>query len=384
MVSWLADGTLLAALDMRNSSALTSSVVTLNIVFMSLVAVVTTLRIYIRVYMVRAAGLDDYIMVVAAAVALILSSFFLDGATHGLGKHIWILYRDEPNFLATMKHFTQSLYACYLTYATAITLTKVSIIFSYIRIFPAQNRQLRQFLLITGILIVAIWFCSIFAIIFECTPVQAAWDLTIPNGKCIDILSFFYVISALTIATDIILWITPLPYFWKMNINIREKLLLCILFSFAAFACVASILRLAQLHGLRSKDITYTAVGSANWSVAEVCTAIICASIPTMRPIALLVLPRSWFTSMVHNPTRISQDARVSGGVKLRSRCGSGEMIMRSSNDTLALPISGIAIDLEQTGSSIFAYPSASLTISQQDQNRSRITLVPMTPFEKC
>jgi len=88
-------------------------------------------------------------------------------------------------------------------------------------------------------------------------------------------------------------------------------------------ACVASIIRLTQLKSLTGYDISCTyckispslqeltsnadqAVRSLNWSVIEVGTAIICASLSSLRPLAVRIMPS--FFSHFTNPTRNLSD----------------------------------------------------------------------------
>jgi hypothetical protein len=82
-------------------------------------------------------------------------------------------------------------------------------------------------------------------------------------------------------------------------------------------ACIASILRLAQLHGLHSKDITYTSVPSLNWSVAEVSTAILCACIPSMRPLAVAILPRAFLSSLTPSSRSNTKTQTTNTGTEL-------------------------------------------------------------------
>lgn len=70
-----------------------------------------------------------------------------------------------------------------------------------------------------------------FAIVFECVPVSAAWDWT-EQGRCIDILKFFDVSSAFNIITDLTLLVAPLPVFWGMNMRRGERIIICGLFGF--------------------------------------------------------------------------------------------------------------------------------------------------------
>jgi len=82
------------------------------------------------------------LMALAAIFTIVLCSFNLVGTNFGLGTHIWRLAPSIPILLHKTTRITQSLYGCYLSYATAITLTKCYIIVSYLRIFP--NQSLRQ------------------------------------------------------------------------------------------------------------------------------------------------------------------------------------------------------------------------------------------------
>jgi hypothetical protein len=168
-------------------------------------------------------------MLLATIFTVVLCTFSLIGAHFGLGTHIWLLSASLPTFLHKATRITQSLYGCYLSYATSITLVKLSLILSYLRIFPAQ--RFRRLILSTGALVVLMWICNVFAIIFQCTPVSAAWDWT-EKGRCINILSFFYVTSSINIATDLVLWFAPLPVFWGMNMSKRERVMICGLFGF--------------------------------------------------------------------------------------------------------------------------------------------------------
>lgn len=72
-------------------------------------------------------------------------------------------------------------------------------------------------------------------------------------------------------------------------------------------ATVASIIRLTQLHNLGSVDFSYACVSSLNWSVVEVGTGIICASVPSMKPILKHLYPRRFLSQpsgiSARNPT---------------------------------------------------------------------------------
>ena len=129
-----------------------------------------------------------------------------------------------------MTHGFKVLLVCQLLYVTAITITKASIIASYLRVLPTPT--FRWLMYVTGTVVIAIWICSVFVTTFQCTPTYAAWDLLVQKKKCLNIVNFFYVQSSINIATDLLLCTSPLPLFWKLNVARNERILLCTVFGF--------------------------------------------------------------------------------------------------------------------------------------------------------
>lgn len=85
-------------------------------------------------------------------------------------------------------------------------------------------------LFVVGFVVISFWIASVFAIIFTCVPVQAAWNFTI-QGKCFPVVTYFYVNAGFNIATDIILCVAPMPLLWAMNLPRQQRFIVCILFS---------------------------------------------------------------------------------------------------------------------------------------------------------
>jgi len=170
-------------------------------------------------------------MILALLFAILLSASCLLGEHFGLGKHIWNL---TSNLLDIPEHvglITKTLYGCYLSYATAITFIKYSIMATYFRIFP--KGILRHIVIAIGLVVTAIWICNIFAIIFTCVPIQAAWNYNI-EGNCFPIVHFFYASSSFNITTDLLLWFLPLPTLWALSMPKPQRVVLCFLFSMGA------------------------------------------------------------------------------------------------------------------------------------------------------
>ncbi|KAE9363857.1 hypothetical protein N431DRAFT_432028 [Stipitochalara longipes BDJ] len=276
-------------------------------------------------------------MVLALIFGLLLSVACLVGSSYGLGKHIWNLSDNLLDLAYDTGRVTKALYGCYLAYSTSITFTKLSIIATYTRIFP--NGALRYSIYAVGMVIIIFWITSIFAIIFTCVPIQAAWDYSITDAKCIHILDYFYTAAGVNIATDLLLCFLPLPTIWKLQMPKAQRIVVCVIFGMGTFACVATTLRLTQLGHLSGIDIPYQSVGSLNWSEIEVGTAIVCASISSLRPLATRYLPSAF--------THFTQHTSDLPSLRL---------------DNTATSTSGIT--------SKVAHPSAARSMTQSDTDR--------------
>lgn len=95
---------------------------------------------------------------------------------------------------------------------------------------------------------------TVFAIVFQCTPVALAWDKTL-EGTCVDVTTVFYSHAGINISLDFIIYITPMPMLWSVQRPIRERMALIVVFAIGGFVCVTGILRLWSLqHAATSED----------------------------------------------------------------------------------------------------------------------------------
>src|SRR6266536_4364561 len=164
-------------------------------------------------------------MILALVLAMLLSASCLLGEHFSLGKHIWNLTPNLLDIPEQVGRITKTLYGCYLAYATAITFIKYSIMAMYFRIFP--KGILRHIVIAIGVVVTAIWISSVFAIIFTCVPVQAAWNYNI-KGRCFPIVKYLYASASLNIATDLLLWFLPFPTLWALSMPKLQRVVLCL------------------------------------------------------------------------------------------------------------------------------------------------------------
>ncbi|KAI4705024.1 hypothetical protein J4E89_009317 [Alternaria sp. Ai002NY15] len=140
-------------------------------------------------------------------------------------------------------HTSKYLFICQILYAFAIALTKIAIISSYLRFI--HDKTFRIWMYAISVCIVGLWIsgktshssrhvtCAevllgIFVTIFQCRPVQGAWDFTL-EPVCVDYVTYLYASSAVNVATDLLLCALPIPHIWRLNMPKRQRIVLCVL-----------------------------------------------------------------------------------------------------------------------------------------------------------
>jgi hypothetical protein len=114
------------------------------------------------------------------------------------------------------------------------------------------------------------------------------------GGTCrIDTKAHQLAIAGIYIATDVIIWILPMPLVFQLKLYPRERILAIITFSLGAIACIASCFRLEAL----TKYTDYNTQSSTTliieaWTIVELNLALICSSAPAVRALAIHYAPK--------------------------------------------------------------------------------------------
>ncbi|KAJ5520418.1 hypothetical protein N7463_000871 [Penicillium fimorum] len=181
------------------------------------------------------------------------------------------------------KGFGKSFMAVQLLYFTNAVITKISLLLLFYRIFGIV-RSFRRALWASGFLVVAYFItCSVTSIV-GCSPVSKAWNTGGP-GHCIDEVAFFRWNGVGNMFLDFLVLCLPIPMAWQVKTTTRQKCILTLIFLLGGFVCIISILRIVSFELAVISDPTYTSISPATWSSAEQSVGIICACLPTLRPL---------------------------------------------------------------------------------------------------
>ncbi|KAH7091696.1 CFEM domain-containing protein [Paraphoma chrysanthemicola] len=234
-------------------------------------------------------GADDACLLITVYTGM-SNAILIDRGTipSGLGRDVWTLnFQDITNFV-------RFFYVMEVLYFVELTFLKLSLLLFYIRIFPGA--QVKKLLWGTVAFNVAFGIAFILAGIFQCQPISHywhGWDGEHPNGKCFNINALAWANAAISIAVD--LWMLGIPLFQvaKLNMALKKKIAVCLMFMVGTFVTVVSILRLRSLVTFaNSINPTWDQWDVSHWSIVEINVGLICACMPAFRTLLAGVLPK--------------------------------------------------------------------------------------------
>ena len=279
--------------------------VTLTVTIVTLVActIFVFFRLLTRTWIVRKIQIEDWFILAAWLVAVGFSVSICIGTAYGLGLHSVDIHPGSEVSLRKAE------YAFSVLYNPALMLTKTSILTFFLTL--AQDNPLFRWcsylvLAVVNVAGLALTFLSI----FQCRPVSAGFIYPTPqNADCIDIVTLYLSSAPVNIITDLAILFLPMPTLTGMRLPRKQKIILVVTFSFGVFVTVVDIVRIAYLenaavsrleavgkdHGnarvVEEKDFPWYASLSFMWSAVEVNLGIVCACVPSLKPLFLRFLP---------------------------------------------------------------------------------------------
>ncbi|KAE9363383.1 hypothetical protein N431DRAFT_450160 [Stipitochalara longipes BDJ] len=223
-------------------------------------------------------GKDDYTIVLALIPATAFSALVIALTNVGLGKHIILLTPAKGIILGKEAMAAQAVLNL------AIFTSKLSILLLYHRLFGSSSRKFTIALWASGGFVAAWTFAGAMVIIFQCTPVKAAWDPFIPH-TCINFDIFLTIISLINVFSDVLILCLPLPLLWRLQTTPRRKWQLIGMFMMGSLVCIGSVVRTIYASEASLTDESWDDTKPALWSMIETNLAIVSACLPTYRPL---------------------------------------------------------------------------------------------------
>ncbi|KAI1650452.1 uncharacterized protein F4817DRAFT_261547 [Daldinia loculata] len=257
-------------------------------------------------------GHDDTVMCFVMVLAIGLAGISIPITDNGLGLDMWFVPHDDITEVLRLYFFDE------LLYITALALTKISILFFYLKVFPKRSFRLCTYALIAINLVYAITYDLL--LIFQCNPIKGAWlqwDGEFET-QCISINVLGWSAAAINIALDLAVIILPLPELFALSLSLRKRLQIIAMFTVGFFITIVSIVRLNSLIRFgNTQNLTQDYVETGYWSTIEVPVGIACACMPAVRSLFSLALPKLFGTTRATGGSTFNSFGPSSSGNRL-------------------------------------------------------------------
>ncbi|KAL9596012.1 MAG: hypothetical protein Q9219_006096 [cf. Caloplaca sp. 3 TL-2023] len=263
-------------------------------------------RMYTRSYLIRNVGIDDWMIVLALVLAIVMSSLVTADVHYGAGRHFATLSPVEQTLANKLNWIAQpfAIFSC--------GVGKISIAFLILRIM-AKNKLRERFLYTLIALLVTINAICVGFIFGQCTPARKLWEPSVA-GSCLDPsiqqdVGFFQ--ASFSCFSDFVLALFPLAIIWNLRMRTAVKFGIGGAMSLGVFATGAAIVKTIQLQQLTARaDYTYDTVNLVIWYTTESYVVIVAACVPTLRPLIPLLSCRSLSRKSASGSREIYQMAR--------------------------------------------------------------------------
>ncbi|KAI2466956.1 hypothetical protein F4781DRAFT_333180 [Annulohypoxylon bovei var. microspora] len=274
--------------SVTTTMAISGVVIVLAIVFVGL-------RFYIRVFTRAGLGYDDWLILLGVVTILVTMVLLLVGNTID-PDGLQVTENTDPSYQYTPAdtlYFTYSFSAAIL-YFTAVSATKLGILFMYYRIF-ARSTAFRYQLFVSGGLVVCWWIISSILAITNCLPMEINVKDTFDDPRyCRNFNVFWMAAGVCEIFIDTLILTLPVGVVLRMGLSLRQKLAVSGIFMLGSFVIITGIIKVILGYDppRRSPSFSQTEI----WAAIHTCMATICACLPIFRPLIHRVAKSSFVT----------------------------------------------------------------------------------------
>ncbi|WQF78849.1 hypothetical protein CDEST_03863 [Colletotrichum destructivum] len=301
----------------------TARILAVVTVFHVLALISVGLRVYARVWVIRAAGWDDLMIILSAVCAIGGWSIFIVQADHGLGKHFKTI--DKKTDYVTFQH--ASFWQTIISATGALMWLKLSIALSLLRLSTTKWFKWSLYAIIGIILFYSLG--GMLALSVTCKPLSGYWDkFTNPPPKCHGpgyVNTFGMVNTAFNIFTDVVLSTLHVPIIWNLQMKLKLKLYAIGILSLGYFAVAMGIVK-AYYQATADSDPDKTFNRNIQfWGFLQLQVGILAACAPTLKPLVNSLLDLSTHNSPVRGPfskhsKQSSSGMRTVASIRSRNR----------------------------------------------------------------
>ncbi|KAF4921666.1 Satratoxin biosynthesis SC1 cluster protein 4 [Colletotrichum viniferum] len=264
--------------------------------FMIIPTIFYVLRIWAKLLVKRFAW-DDYLAGFALLVSITCCTLQLATAIHGhLGQHQPTFpdgspIMDDPGLI----FFEETKFALNMISILGLGLVKSSILVLYRSLFPSRRFH---YVVYAALAFVIGWTVSFFfSHLFTCYPITVFIEPYYGNS-CVQTVPMFLALLFTDVVADFAILILPIPMVIRVRMPLKKKLAVIGMLGLGAAVCAVSVTRviatfaIAEEYIKHPNDVIYYTAPVFFWTNIELSLAIVCACLPTLRPIWLHFFPK--------------------------------------------------------------------------------------------
>ncbi|KAM3074407.1 hypothetical protein ACMFMG_002786 [Clarireedia jacksonii] len=269
-----------------------SQMIGLGFSFIVLPIIAVALRFWAKYLGRRSFQLDDYLILVALAFAIGCCSVQLAATYRGnLGQHEAIDANGQPILNDPRFVFYEKCkFAINMLTTIGLGLIKSSILVFYMNIFRGNVFVISARVMLA---IVFTWTVSFFfANLFTCYPITPFVE-QFYGHTCMNTVPMWYAMSISDMIVDILILLLPIPMVLQLKLRPKQKIGVLGMFLLGATVCAFSVARMLAYFHVDSvflahyNDETFYTSPVFFWANIELSSAIMCACLPTYRPLWL-------------------------------------------------------------------------------------------------
>ncbi|KAF2415737.1 hypothetical protein EJ08DRAFT_739708 [Tothia fuscella] len=261
-----------------------SSVTVLSAIFISLSVIAVLLRLYVRIFIKKWVGLDDFFIVLALIFSIGNTVVFELGVQKfGWNRHIW----DIP--LNWIEGSYKTLYAEEICFLLNSNFTILSLLAFYHRFNRAAKIKWFSWCIYgTLAFTCVIWTAFFLLTVFRCSPIRAFWTYPPEEGShCVNDAVITFGGGTVKLIQDFWLTTLPIPLILRLQMSRERKYSICCLLGVGYLVTIAGIVRTYYVWMIfwRTSDVTWYEYPAIMASVVENNLSVICACVPAIRPL---------------------------------------------------------------------------------------------------
>ncbi|RAO67939.1 uncharacterized protein BHQ10_003951 [Talaromyces amestolkiae] len=265
---------------------------------------------------IRNLQVDDYLMVFAVIWYTILC-VALNEVANGGGSN---LMTDEdianltPSSYAERVRGSKWVFVSEHAFILCVWSCKACMLVIYARLTDglSQKRLIHYCAGYVAVGFVAVELC----LFLSCIPLQNYWAVPTPNPQCSSYQHYEIVQACFSITADIFMLLVAIPLLVKIQLPLRQKLILLLLFGMGVFVIVAAIL--TKIYCLVPSLISYVYM---NWYFREASVGMLVTNLPLIWSLLRDIFPNilnSWTGGSRKGADRYYPSMPFSSGTKSR------------------------------------------------------------------